>query len=113
MEVMHPKGAEGTWRDLPRLLAESFRLVWGAGRRVFLLTASLQLVAARGIAAPFFAGRAVFSSILTAPGGGLAAVLRALAVLVALTIALEVAQAVESEQSRLLAELVSRRALDR
>jgi ATP-binding cassette subfamily B protein len=113
MEVMHPEGTEGTWRDLPRLLAESFRLVWEAGRREFLLTATLQLLSALGIAAQLFVGKAVFSSILNAHGGSFGDVLPALVVLVALTVALEIAQAVEAEQSRLLAELVGRRALDR
>jgi hypothetical protein len=29
-EIQHPEGSEGTWRDLPRLLGESLRLVWSA-----------------------------------------------------------------------------------
>ena len=47
-EVMHPEGSEGTWRDLPKLLADSLRLVWSAGRREFLITSSLQLASALG-----------------------------------------------------------------
>jgi hypothetical protein len=47
IEVMQPEGARGTWRDLPRLLADSFQLVWQAGRTEFLLTAGLQPRAGR------------------------------------------------------------------
>src|SRR4051812_47409650 len=113
IDVIEPEGWRGTRRDLPRLLVDSFRLVWSAGRRELLLTASLQLLSAAGVAAQLFVGKAVFSSVLEARGGSFGDVLPALAVLIALTIALEVAQAVEAEQSKLLAELVSRRALDR
>jgi hypothetical protein len=58
-EVMHPAGSEGSWRDLPRLLGDSFRLVWQAGRREFLVTAGLQLVTAAGTAAQLFISKAV------------------------------------------------------
>jgi hypothetical protein len=57
-EVMHPEGSQGTWRDLPRLLVDSLRLVWSAGRNIFLLTAVLQLVAVFGIAVQLFVGKA-------------------------------------------------------
>jgi ATP-binding cassette, subfamily B, bacterial len=111
---MHPEGSEGTWRDLPQLLADSLRLVWSAGRNIFLLTAFLQLVAAVGIAVQLFVGKEVLDAVLGAGGelkfGELAPVLAAL---VAITVALDLAQAVQSEQSRVLGELVGRKAIDR
>jgi ATP-binding cassette, subfamily B, bacterial len=111
---MHPEGSQGTWRDLPELLADSLRLVWSAGRNIFLLTAFLQLVAAVGVAVQLFVGKAVLDAILGAGGelqfGELAP---ALAALVAITVALDLAQAVQSEQSRVLGELVGRKAIDR
>ena len=111
---MHPEGSEGTWRDLPKLLADSLRLVWSAGRREFLITSSLQLASALAIAAQLFVAQAVISSVLAAGGSDdFASLLPALAALVAITVALDFMQAIEAEQSRVLGELVGRRALDR
>ena len=111
---MHPEGSQGTWRDLPQLLADSLRLVWSAGRNIFLLTAALQLVAAVGVAVQLFAGKEVLDAVLGAGGelqfGELAL---PLAALVTITVALDLAQAVQAEQSRVLGELVGRKAIDR
>jgi ATP-binding cassette, subfamily B, bacterial len=111
---MHPEGSQGTWRDLPQLLADSLRLVWSAGRNIFLLTAALRLVAAVGVAVQLFVGKAVLDAVLGAGGelqfGELAL---PLAALVAITVALDLAQAVQAEQSRVLGELVGRKAIDR
>jgi ATP-binding cassette subfamily B protein len=111
VDVMQPEGSKGTWRDLPQLLRESFRLVRQAGRREFALTAALQIVSALGIAVQLFVGKAVLSSAIGADGFG--SVVPSLALLVGVTIALDLARTVETEQSRLLAELVARRALER
>jgi ATP-binding cassette subfamily B protein len=111
---MHPEGSEGTWRDLPRLLLDSIKLVWEAGRNVFLLTSTLQLVAALGIAVQLFVGKEVLEAVLGAGEsvefGDLVPVLAAL---VAIMVALDLAQAIENEQTRVLGELVGRRAIDR
>jgi ATP-binding cassette subfamily B protein len=113
-EVMHPEGSEGTWRDLPKLLADSLRLVWTAGRREFLITSSLQLASALAIAAQLFVAQAVIKAVLAAGGtDDFTSLLPALAALVAITVALDFMQAIEAEQSRVLGELVGRRALDR
>jgi ATP-binding cassette, subfamily B, bacterial len=113
MDVMHPEGAGGTWRDLPRLVAESLRLVWSAGRRELVITAVLSVLTAAGVAAQLLVGRAALGAAISARDHGFAHALPALAALVAVTVALELAQAVEGEQSRVLGELVGRRALDR
>jgi ATP-binding cassette subfamily B protein len=111
---MHPEGSEGTWRDLPRLLLDSLKLVWAAGRNIFLVTSTLSLLAAVGIAAQLFVGKAVLDEVLGAGSdvelGSLAPVLAAL---VAITVALDLARAVQTEQTRVLGELVGRRAIDR
>jgi hypothetical protein len=113
-EVMHPEGSQGTWRDLPRLLADSLRLVWSAGRNIFLLTAFLQLVAAFGIAVQLFVGKEVLDAVLSAGGElRLGELAPWLAALVGITVALDLARAVEAEQSRVLGELVGRKAIDR
>jgi ATP-binding cassette subfamily B protein len=114
-EVMEPEGSEGTWRDLPRLIADAVGLVWSAGRTVFVLTSLLQLVTAFGVAAQLFVGKAVLDAVLAAGagGGGFAGVLPELAALVAITVALDFARAVEAEQSRVLSNLVARRAMER
>jgi ATP-binding cassette subfamily B protein len=113
-EIHHPEGAEGTWRDLPRLVRDSIVLVWSAGRREFLITSSLQLIEAFGIAAQLFIGKALLDAVLAAGGSDdFAGLVPELAALVAVTVALDFAQAIENEQSRVLSELVSRRALSR
>jgi ATP-binding cassette, subfamily B, bacterial len=113
-EVMHPEGSQGTWRDLPRLLLDSLKLVWSAGRNTFLLTSSLQLLAAIGIVVQLFVAKEVLDTVLGAGGSvsfsDLAPVLGALVVV---TVALDLARAIQNEQSRVLGELVGRRAVDR
>jgi ATP-binding cassette subfamily B protein len=113
-EVMHPEGSQGTWRDLPQLLADSVRLVWSAGRNIFLLTSVLQLVAALGLIVQLFVGKEVLDAVLGA-GGELqfSELAPWLAALVGITVALDLARAIENEQSRVLGELVGRKAIDR
>ena len=112
-EVMNPQ-ERGTFRDLPRLLADSLRLVWAAGRREFLITSSLQLVSAIAIAAQLFIAKGLFEAVLAAgEARDLAGVAPELVALLAITVALDFARAVEAEQTRVLSELVGRKALDR
>src|SRR5919106_6248157 len=112
-EVMNPQ-ERGTFRDLPRLIGDSLRLVWAAGRREFLISSSLQLVSAAAIAAQLFVAKALFEAVLGAGGTrDLTGVAPELAALLAITVALDFARAVEAEQTRVLSELVGRRALDR
>jgi ABC-type multidrug transport system fused ATPase/permease subunit len=112
-EVMDP-GERASWRDLPRLLADSLRLVWEAGRTEFLITTTLQVITGFGIAAQLFIARALFEAVLAAGGTrDLAGVAPELAALLAITVALDFARAVQTEQTRVLSELVGRKALDR
>src|SRR5207237_49166 len=53
-EIVEPEDVRSTWRDLPRLLVASLRLVWAAGRRECFVTSSLQLLAAAGVAAQLY-----------------------------------------------------------
>lgn len=88
--------------------------MWAAGRNTFLLTSALQLLAAPGIAAQLFVAKALFEGVLGAGGTeDLAGVAPELGALVAITVALDDANAIQTEQSRVLSELVGRRALDR
>jgi ATP-binding cassette, subfamily B, bacterial len=113
-DVMHPEGSEGTWRDLPRLLLDSLKLVWFAGRNTFILTSALQLLTAVGIAVQLFVGKAVLDEVLGAGESvSFSDLVPVLAALVGVTVALDLARAVQAEQSRVLGELVGRRALDR
>ena len=113
-EVMHPEGSQGTWRDLPKLLLDSIKLVWSAGRNTFLLTSALQLLTAVGIVVQLFVAKQVFETVLTAGSSAdfqdLAPVLVAL---VAVTVTLDLARTIQTEQGRVLGELVGRRAIDR
>jgi ATP-binding cassette subfamily B protein len=111
---MHPEGSEGTWRDLPKLLLDSIKLVWSAGRNTFLLTSVLQLLAAVGIVAQLFVGKEVLSTVLDAGSSvDFADLAPVLVALVVVTVALDLARAIQSEQSRVLGELVGRKAIDR
>jgi ATP-binding cassette, subfamily B, bacterial len=111
---MHPEGSEGTWRDLPKLLLDSIKLVWSAGRNTFLLTSVLQLAAAIGIVAQLFVGKEVLSTVLDAGNSvDVADLAPVLIALVAVTVALDVTRTIQSEQSRVLGELVGRKAIDR
>ncbi len=105
----------GGWRDLPGLLRRAFALVWVAGRNELLLTSALQLVAALGIVAQLFVAKWVFEATIAAAGAGgsFAAILPEIAALAVLTVTLDVLKALGSEQSRILGELVARRAFDR
>jgi ATP-binding cassette subfamily B protein len=111
---MHPEGSQGTWRDLPRLLLDSLKLVWSAGRMTFLLTSALSLLSALGIVVQLFVGKAVLEAVLGANGEvQLSELVPALAALVAVTVALDLAGAIRNEQTRVLGELVGRKAIDR
>jgi ATP-binding cassette subfamily B protein len=111
---MHPEGSEGTWRDLPALLLDSLKLVWSAGRNTFILTSTLQLLTAVGIAIQLFVGKAVLDEVLGAGESvSFGDLVPVLAALVAVTVGLDLARAVQAEQSRVLGELVGRRAIDR
>jgi ATP-binding cassette, subfamily B, bacterial len=113
VDVMHPEGSEGTWRDLPELLADAIRLVWAAGRRELVVTTTLQVVSALGIAVQLFVAKEALEAVLGAGDGEFASILPELAALLTITVALDFARAIQVEQSRVLAELVMRRAVDR
>ena len=101
-EVMDP-GERASWRDLPRLLTDSLHLVWSAGRREFLITTTLQVITGLGIALQLFIARALFEAVLAAGGTrDLAGVAPELAALLAITVALDFARAVQTEQTRVL-----------
>jgi ATP-binding cassette subfamily B protein len=111
---MHPEDEKTSFRELPALLLDSLRLVWSSGRREFLLTAGLQLLTAVGIFVQLFVAQEVLSVVLEAGAADdFASVLPALAVLVGITVAIDLANAIEAEQTRVLSELVGRRALER
>jgi ATP-binding cassette subfamily B protein len=112
-EVMHPEGSKASFRDLPHLVSDSVRLVWEAGRREFLVTGALQLIGAVGIAVQLFVAKELLDAVLGAGEDRFTGLLPELAALVAVTIALDAARTIEAEQSRVLGELVGRRAFDR
>jgi len=112
VEIHHPEDANGTWRDLPGLVADAVRLVWSAGRRELVVTSALALVGALAVGVQVFAGKLAIEAVLDADGD-LASILPELGVLIAVTVLLAVVNVVEEEQSRVLGELAGRRALDR
>lgn len=104
------------WRDVPGLLSRAFGLVWRAGRREFVLTALLQLVAGVGIAAQLLVAKGVFDGILTAggpSGATFTSILPTIVALAALIVTIDVLGALRMEQNRILGELVTRYTFDR
>ncbi len=102
-------------RSLPRLVSKALRLVWVAGRRELVVTTALQLLLGLGLIAQLLLGKSVLGSLLdeNPPGGNFSLVVPELAALVALTVALNFANALQTEQSRVLGELVGRAASQR
>jgi ATP-binding cassette subfamily B protein len=113
-EIQHPEGSEGTWRDLPRLVGDSLKLVWGAGKREFVIMSSLQILEALGIVAQLFISKALLEAVFAAGASeDFGALVPELAGLVAITVALDFSRAIQVEQTRVLSELVGRQALSR
>jgi ATP-binding cassette, subfamily B, bacterial len=112
-EVLNPE-TEWSVRDLPPLVADSFRLVSQAGRRELLLTSALQLTMAVGLVVQLYVVKRLFDAVLGAgENDDFGSILPELGALVVVALVLSLAQAVQAEQSRVLAELVGRRAFDR
>ncbi len=113
-EIMHPDDVRTGWRELPGLIGSSLRLVWEAGRRTFLLVAVLQLITAVAAGLQLFATQYALNSILQAgESESFTDVVPAIAILVGITVVMEAATSVQNEQSRVLGELVARKAYDR
>lgn len=111
-DVMHPE-TERNLRELPGLIADSFRLVSQAGRRELLLTSALQLTIAFGLVVQLFVVKRLFDAVLGAgETDDFGSILPELGALVGVGLVLSLAQAIQAEQSRILAELVGRRAFD-
>ena len=87
----------------------SLALVWGAGRREFLIAASIQFVTAVAVAVQILLAREVVTTVVATQhlGGSIVWV----AVIIGMLAVLNVARVVQNEQSRLLGELVARRAM--
>ncbi|HEV2068716.1 MAG TPA: ABC transporter ATP-binding protein [Acidimicrobiales bacterium] len=102
-------------RQLPVLVGKALRLVWSAGRRELIVTTSLQLFQGVGVTTQLLLGKSVLDSLLATngPARGFSDVALPFGLLVALTVLLSFATAVQAEQSRVLGELVARGAYDR
>ncbi len=102
-------------RKLPHLLRQALRLVWSAGRRELLVTTILLLFQGVGVTTQLLLGKNVLQSVLdTNPEvDGFGPIVPGLVALVAITVLLSFAAAVQVEQSRILGELVARAANER
>lgn len=100
-------------RELPGLVAAALRLAWRASPRGLVVSVLLQLLGALAAAGSVFVVRAVFGGFLAGGGSGhLRSTLPPLAAMAGLALVLELIQAAEGELYRVLAERVSRTALD-
>ena len=100
-------------RELPRLVGAALRLAWRASPRGLVASVLLQLLGALAATASVFVVRALFGGFLAGGGSGhFRSTLPPLAVMAGLALLLELIQAAEGELNRILAECVSRTALD-
>ena len=114
-EPPHHKGVRERARttELPRLAWLALRLAWRASPRGLVAAGVLQFLGAVGAAASVLVAEAVFQALIAQQGSGdLTSVLGPLVVMVVLALTLELLQSAEAELGRILAELVSRSALD-
>lgn len=97
-------------RRMPNLLRRATRLVMAAGKREFLVSTSLQFLAAAAIGAQLIVGRGALQALLEADrlGTGLESVAPWAVSLALLTAMSLFASAVQREQQQILGELVSR-----
>lgn len=91
---------------LARLVAASLRLVWAAGRRLFVVLIGLQVVAALALAGQVLAVQAVLAAILAARGVG--DIVAPVLTLAGLTAAAMIAASAQGQVQRLLGETVAR-----
>ncbi|SDT59068.1 ABC transporter ATP-binding protein [Jiangella sp. DSM 45060] len=94
---------------LRALVEHSIRLTWAADRRAFVVTTVLQLFGAAVIAAQVLIVKAVLDAILVVgDGGGVGPVVLPVVLLATITALVAVASAIQTNQQRLLSELVLR-----
>ncbi|MFI6819038.1 ABC transporter ATP-binding protein [Nonomuraea sp. NPDC050328] len=105
-DLMRQDGTPRDWRDLPRLLAASFRLARRAAPRELLWASGLQVFNGVAVAAQLLVGRELLE-VLFGPGASLPALLPWLAALVAVGALQRFAAIAEQEQNELLRELVN------
>jgi ATP-binding cassette subfamily B protein len=111
---IHPSSDQRSGRELLRLVREAVGLVWGVGRRTFLVATAVQLVASIGLAAQLLIARTVLQEVLQVERGELdvRAVALALGALALIIAAVAFAETVSSELTLLLGELTGRRAAE-
>jgi ATP-binding cassette subfamily B protein len=96
---------------LGRLLRQSVRMAWEADRRLFLLTASLQLIAGVITVAQILVIKSVLTTIIdTQHGGSIGNTLLPVSLLALIIGVAAVSSAAQTQLQRLLSELVTRRA---
>ncbi|HEV7845499.1 MAG TPA: ABC transporter ATP-binding protein [Thermoleophilaceae bacterium] len=100
---------------MPRLLAESVRLAWRAGRREMAVMVAMQIASTVLVVAAVLIARDLVSSLLAAvpANGAVGELLPDVAALAGVTAALGAASAIQVNRQRVLAELCLRRGEDR
>jgi ATP-binding cassette, subfamily B, bacterial len=100
---------------LPRLVVECLRIAWRAGRRELAVMLAVQLASMVGIVAMALVTRSLLADLLDADrhGGAVGDLAPKLLVLAGLSAALGVAQAIQLQRQRVLAELCARHGEDR
>ena len=108
------QGQGRTLRRLPSLLRASVKLTYEAAPHLFILTSALEVLTAVGVAAQLLIGKQVLEVLLASSSKpAFADALPALIALFGVTMLLALAQAVQTEQSKVLGEMVSRLGFER
>lgn len=99
-----------SWGGLSRVVAQSLPLVWAAGRFLFLVLVSLQVLTAFAMAGQVFAVQSVLDAVLRLdePGGSVAHLWSPVLLFAGLTMLAAVSAAVQRQVQRLLGERVAR-----
>ena len=101
-------------RRVPRLVRVAFRLVWRAAPREFVFLAAVQFISGVGVALQLLAGRKVLAEVLASGDQGkFGDVLPSVILLAVVTAVVAFANLARVERQRILAELVSRYAMNR
>jgi ATP-binding cassette subfamily B protein len=99
-------------RRFPHLARVSFRLVWSSARRELLEVVAIQALMAGGIAAQLLVVRNLLSHLVGSRSPSFSAIIPQLVALAVITLLVGTAGAVLALRTRLLGQLVARRAID-
>ena len=113
-EFLRGAEAKKSVKTLPKLIRNSFRLLWDAGPVEFVTSSALHVLNGIGVGAQLLIGKDVLTAFLAAnkTGRGMEEALPQLLALMMITAAMKVASSLQSYQQQKLTTKVGRRTMD-